>query len=594
MNVSDFIIKRLAAWGIKRIYGYPGDGINGILGALSRAEESIKFTQVRHEESAALMACAHAKFSGEVGVCMATSGPGAVHLLNGLYDAKMDHQPVVAIVGHPARMALGGNYQQEIDLQSLFKDVASDFVQMASDASQIRHLVDRAVRIAKAERTVTCIIIPNDIQTEPAIEAPPHEHYSIHTGIGHPSFYSIPTDEALTEAARILNIGNKVAILVGAGALHAVDEVVQAADLLGAGIAKALLGKAVLPDDAPYVTGPIGFFGSTATENMMKNCDTLLMIGTSFPYAEFLPKEGQARAIQIDLDGKMLSLRYPVEINLLGDSKETLKRLIPMLRNKATNEWRSTIEEDIRIWKQEQERQAHRETEQLNPQLVFRNVSPMLPDQCIVTADSGSTASWFAREINLREGMKASLSGTLATMGCAVPYAIAAKFAYPENPVIAFSGDGAMQMLGNDELITISKYWRSWKNPVLVICVINNRDLNMVTWEQRLIEGDPKLDTTQVIPDFNYASYAESLGLIGIRIDASHHVDEAWRRALSADRPVLIDALTDPEISPFPEHVMMKKAKQLAAAVAAGDDGAIKNTGSILQMKVEQEGGNIK
>lgn len=593
-NVSDFIVKRLASWGITRIFGYPGDGINGIMGALSRSMESVKFTQVRHEEMAALMACAHAKFTGEVGVCIATSGPGAIHLLNGLYDAKLDHQPVVAIIGQTSRMAIGGHYQQEVDLISLFKDVAHEYVHMASDASQIRHLIDRAIRIARAERTVTCVIIPNDIQTLNAVEVTPHEHYSIHTGVGHPSSHVIPTDEALKQAAHILNVGNRIAILVGAGAMKATNEVIAIANLLGAGVAKALLGKCALPDDLPFVTGPIGFFGSTATELIMNECDTLLMIGTSFPYAEFLPKEGEARAVQIDIDGRMLSLRYPVEVNLLGDSKETLRRLLPLLHQKPGREWRTRIEDKMRQWRQEQQTLALREASPLNPQFVFTALSPLLPDNCIITADSGSTASWYARELNVREGMMASLSGNLATMGCAVPYAIAAKFAYPERTVIAFAGDGAMQMNGNVELLTISKYWKSWSKPNIIICVLNNHDLNMVTWEQRMMGGDPKLDTTQVIPDFDYASYATSIGFLGIRVDSQDQVTPAWQRALSADQPVLIEAVTDPEISLFPDHVLMKKTDALASAVSKGDDAPLKNTGHILRQVIESKMEEVK
>jgi pyruvate dehydrogenase (quinone) len=559
-----------------------------MLGALSRSLENIKFTQVRHEEMAALMACAHAKFTGEVGVCLATSGPGAIHLLNGLYDAKLDHQPVVAIIGQTSRMAIGGHYQQEVDLVSLFKDVAHEYVHMASDASQIRHLIDRAIRIARAERTVTCVIIPNDVQTLNAVEVPPHEHYSIHSGVGHPSSHIIPTDEALRQAAHILNVGNKVGILIGAGAMNAGSEVITVANLLNAGVAKALLGKSALPDDLSFVTGTIGFFGTTATELMMKECDTLLMIGTSFPYAEFLPKEGQARAVQIDLDGRMLSLRYPVEVNLLGDSKETLRRLIPLLHQKPAYEWRSKIEEKIRQWKYEQEQLALRDANPLNPQFVFTALSPLLPDNCIITADSGSVASWYARELKIREGMMASLSGTLATMGCAVPYAIAAKFAYPERTVIAFAGDGAMQMNGNVELLTISKYWQSWATPNIIVCVLNNQDLNMVTWEQRM-EGDPKFDATQVMPDFDYAGYATSIGFLGIRINSADQVIGAWQQALSADRPVLIEAITDPEISPFPDHVLIKKAQHLASAVSKGDHAPLRNTGHILQQAIESK-----
>ena len=589
MTVSEFIIKRLTSWGIGRIYGYPGDGINGILGALGRSSETIKFTQVRHEEMAAFMACAHAKFTGEVGVCLATSGPGAIHLLNGLYDAKLDHQPVVAIVGQTARMAIGGTYQQEVDLTSLFKDVAHEYVQMVTEPAQVRHVIDRAIRIAKAERTVTCVIIPNDVQSLEAVEVPPHEHYSIHTGIGHPQSHIIPTDEALLAAAHILNTGNRVAMLIGAGARGAADEVTRVASLLNAGIAKALLGKSALNDDEPHMTGTIGFFGTTATEFMMRECDTLLMVGTSFPYAEFLPKEGQVRCVHIDIDGRMLSLRYPADVNLLGDSRETLRKLIPLLHQKGETEWKGQLTEQIRQWNEQQEVQALRTASPLNPQFVFRVLSPLLPDKCVLTADSGSTASWYARELKIRDGMMASLSGNLASMGCAVPYAIAAKFAYPERTVIAFAGDGAMQMNGNEELLTIAKYWKSWASPKIIVCVLNNRDLNMVTWEQRMMEGDPKLETTQVLPDFNYAAYAESLGFLGLRIDSPGQVLEAWHDALAADRPVLVEAITDPEVSPFPEHVMMKAAGELASAVAKGDHAALQHTGHILQRKVREK-----
>ncbi|HEU5147247.1 MAG TPA: thiamine pyrophosphate-requiring protein [Chryseosolibacter sp.] len=588
MNVSDFIIQRLGSWGINRIYGYPGDGINGIMGALGRSDVPIRFTQVRHEEMAAFMACAHAKFTGEVGVCLATSGPGAIHLLNGLYDAKLDHQPVVAIVGQTARMALGGSYQQEVDLPALFKDVAQEYVQTISDPAQVRHVIDRAIRIAKAERTVTCVIIPNDVQSLEAVEVPPHEHYTLHTGVGHPDSYIVPSDEALNQAAHILNVGNRVAMLIGAGALGAADEVSRVAGLLNAGVAKALLGKAALPDDHPMMTGTIGFFGTTATELMMQECDTLLLIGTSFPYAEFLPKEGQARCVQIDIDGRMLSLRYPAEVNLLGDSKETLKRLIPLLHQKGNTEWKNKIQERMRQWNQQQEALAMRTAKPLNPQFVFRVLSPLLPEKCILTADSGSTASWYARELMMREGMMASLSGNLASMGCAVPYAIAAKFAFPDRTVIAFAGDGAMQMNGNEELLTISKYWKAWANPRIIVCVLNNRDLNMVTWEQRMMEGDPKLETTQVIPDFNYAAYGRSLGFLGLRVESPGQVVEAWHQALASDRPVVFEAITDPEVSPFPDHVMMSSAGELASAITKGDKASLEHTGHILQRKIRE------
>jgi len=574
-TVADYMLTRLSDWGVNRIYGYPGDGINGLLGALDRAQDRMHFVQVRHEEMAAFMACAHAKFTGDVGVCLATSGPGAIHLLNGLYDAKLDHQPVVAIVGQQARAALGGQYQQEVDLISLFKDVAHEFVHMASIPDQIRHLVDRAVRIARMERTVTCIIVPNDVQELDAVPEPPRKHGTVHSSVGlcHP--YVIPQDDDLRRAADILNSGSKVAMLVGAGALGAGDQVMEVADLLGAGVAKALLGKAVLPDDLPYVTGSIGLLGTKPSWDLMMNCDTLLMVGTNFPYSEFLPKEGQARGIQIDIDGRLLGMRFPTELNLVGDAAETLRVLIPYLERKTDRSWRDQIEKNVDEWWSVLEARAMNAANPINPQRVFWELSSRLPDNCIVSSDSGSAANWFARDLKIRRGMMASLSGTLATMGPGVPYAIAAKFAFPNRVAIALVGDGAMQMNGINGLITIGKYWKEWSDPRLVVLVLNNRDLNQVTWEQRAMAGDPRFAGSQSIPDFPYASYADSLGLLGIRVDHPDAIGQAWDRALAADRPVVVEAITDPNVPPLPPHISLEQAKHFASSVWSGDADAL-------------------
>jgi pyruvate dehydrogenase (quinone) len=580
-KVGDFLVKRLSGWGVRRIYGYPGDGINGIVGALARAGDLIDFVQVRHEEMAAFMACAHAKFTGEVGVCLATSGPGAIHLLNGLYDAQLDHQPVVAIVGQQARSALGGNYQQEVDLMSLYKDVAREYVQMVSHPVQVRHLIDRAIRIAKVQRTVTCLIFPNDVQDLEAVETPPRAHGTIHSGIGFSLPRTVPTDVDLKRAATVLNAGEKVAMLVGAGAAGAAKEVLEIADLLGAGVAKALLGKAVLPDDLPFVTGAIGLLGTKPSWDMMSECDTLLMIGSSFPYSEFLPKEGQARGVQVDLDGRMLSIRYPMEVNLMGDSAETLRALIPLLVRKDDRSWRKKLEVGIVQWWKVLEARAMEEADPINPQRVFWELSSRLPDNCILTSDSGSAANWFARDLKIRSGMMASLSGNLATMCPGVPYAIAAKFAFPNRVAIALVGDGAMQMLGNNELITISKYWKEWSDPRLVILVLNNQDLNQVTWEQRVMEGDPKYEASQDIPDFPFARYAELLGLRGRRVDKADEIGRAWDQALSADRPVVLEARTDPNVPPLPPHITLKQAAAFSSTLLKGDPeekGIIKQT----------------
>src|SRR4051794_19890196 len=517
-QVSDYVLERLTEWGVHRIFGYPGDGINAFLGAFDRAEGDPEFIQVRHEEMSAFMACAHAKFTGDIGVCIATSGPGAIHLLNGLYDAKLDHQPVLALIGQQKRMSLGAHYQQEVDLDSLFKDV-SEFVNTCTHPAQARHLIDRGIRTALGERGVATIIFPADVQEEAAQEASPRTHGAVYSSVGYLEPRVIPKTEDLQRAADILNDGEKVAMLIGQGAIGAADEVVETAELLGAGVAKALLGRAALPDDLPFVTGPIGLLGSRPSYDMMTGCDTLLMVGTNFPYAEFLPKEGQAKGVQIDHDGVRIGLRYPVDVMLVGDAKATLRELIPLLDRKQDRSWREEIERGVEEWWRLVEERALMDADPVNPQRVVHELSHVLPDGAIIAADSGSSTNWFARNLRLRKGMMASLSGTLATMGCGVPYAIGAKFAHPDRPVIALVGDGAMQMNGLNELITIAKYWKRWSSPTLVVCVFNNQDLNQVTWEQRVLAGDPKFPATQQIPDFQYARFAELIGLNGVRVD---------------------------------------------------------------------------
>jgi pyruvate dehydrogenase (quinone) len=567
------MLARLHEWGVRTIYGYPGDGINGLIGAFDRAEKDkkLRFIQTRHEETAAFAACAHAKFTGEVGVCMATSGPGAIHLLNGLYDAAKDHQPVVAIVGQQARTAIGAEYQQEVDLQTLFKDVARNFCETCMHPAQARHLIDRALRIALADRAVTCIIIPNDVQEEDAVVTPPRAHGTALSGIGFMRGVTIPASEELHKAAAILNAGQRVALLVGAGALGASDEVQEVADLLGAGVAKALLGKAVLPDDLPYVTGSIGLLGTKATDDMIQRCDTLLMIGSNFPYSEWLPKEGQARGVQIDASPHRLSIRYPMDVSLHGDTKATLRALVPLLKPKQDRSFRKEIEENVRDWWEKLDERAHQSADPINPQRIFWELSPMLPDNCILTADSGSSTTWWARDLRIRRGMQASCSGNLATMGPALPYALAAKFAHPDLPVVATVGDGAMQMLGNSVLITIARHYREWADPRLLVLILNNRDLNMVTWEQRVMAGDPKFPTSQTLPDFPYARYAQMLELEGIQVSTPDEIVPALQRGLNAKRPCVIEFVTDPEVPPLPPHIKLEQAKHFMSAVLKGD-----------------------
>ena len=572
-TVADFIVERLYDWGVRRIYGYPGDGINGFFGALNRADGKIEFIQARHEEMAAFMASAHAKFTGELGVCVATSGPGAAHLVTGLYDARLDHMPVLAIVGQQARAALGGHYQQEVDLPALFKDVAGAFVQLATVPGQVRHLVDRAVRTALGARTVTALVLPNDLQ-ELDYAPPKRAHGTVHSGVGYTAPKVVPYADDLRRAADVLNAGSKVAMLVGAGALKATDEVIAVADRLGAGAAKALLGKAALPDDLPWVTGSIGLLGTKPSYELMTECDTLLVIGSGFPYSEFLPKEGQARGVQIDLKADMLSLRYPMEVNLVGDSAETLRALLPLLNERRDTVWRDRIAKWNHDWHDTLAARAAAKASAgrgVNPQRAFTELSPRLPDDVILTSDSGSCANWYARDLMMRRGMMGSLSGGLASMGAAVPYAIAAKFAYPVRPVIAMVGDGAMQMNNMAELITVAKYWRQWPDPRWICMVLNNEDLNQVTWEQRVMEGDPKFDASQQIPNVPYYRFATLLGLKGIYVDDPEQLGAAWDEALASDRPVVLEVKSDPEVPPLPPHVTLQQAKHFAETLVKGD-----------------------
>lgn len=558
-TVGDHLVERLRQWKVRRVFGYPGDGINGVTLALQRAvgEGGPQYVQTRHEELAAFMACAHAKFTGEVGVCLATSGPGAIHLLNGLYDAKLDHQPVVAVVGQQARSTLDGDYQQEVDLASLFKDVASEYLQTVMVPAQLRHVVDRAFRTAIDRRSVTCIILPSDVQDLAALDEPPREHGMLHSGIGHTSGVAMPADAELTHAAELLNSGRRVAILAGAGAMHASDELAEVAERLGAGVAKALLGKACLPDDLPYVTGAIGPLGTQPSWDLMAHCDTLLMVGSNFPYAEFLPPEGQARGVQIDIDGRRLALRYPMEVNLVGDSREVLRALLPRLRVQTDRCWRERIEHNVAHWWQVMQARAMVPAEPINPQRVFWELSPRLPDNCILTCDSGTAAFWFARDLKLRRGMMASLSGGLASMGPALPYAIAAKLAHPTRPVIALLGDAAMQMNGLNALITIAHSWRQWANPRLVVMVLRNDDLSLV---------GSSLGGPMFVPAFPYTDFAQLLGLVGVCVDAPDGIGTAWDAALAADRPVLLEVVTDPTVPLAPPQATGQRLQAQPAA----------------------------
>jgi pyruvate dehydrogenase (quinone) len=576
-TVADVVLSRLREWGVEVVFGYAGDGINGLLGAWGRADNDPKFIQARHEEMAAFEAVGYAKYSGSPGVCVATSGPGAIHLLNGLYDALLDHVPVVAIVGQTSRSALGGSYQQEVDLQSLFKDVCHNYVQTAVVPQQLPNLIDRAFRIAMSERVPTCVILPSDLQ-ELDYEPPSHAFKMVPSSLGMEWPAVVPDDEAMVHAAEILNAGDKVAILVGSGARGAHDQILEVADRLGAGVAKALLGRDVLDDDLPFVTGSIGLLGSRPSYEMMMGCDTLLTIGSSFPYSQFLPESGKARAIQIDIDPKQIGMRYPYELNVVADARSALNALLPLLERKSDRGWRGIIEKNVADWWSTVEREALIDSEKpgmVNPQRLVWELSNVVAADAIVSADSGSSANWYARQLKFRGDMRGSLSGTLATMGNAVPYAIGAKFAHPKRPAVALVGDGAMQMNGLAELITVAKYWQEWQDPRLIVAILHNNDLNQVTWEMRALGGSPKFVESQALPSVDYGSFAAGLGLRSVEVRDPEQLRDAWNGAFAADRPTVLDVYTDPDFPTIPPHTTFEQARDTAKALLSGDPDAL-------------------
>ncbi|GAA3088820.1 thiamine pyrophosphate-requiring protein [Pseudonocardia yunnanensis] len=574
-TVGDHVLRRLQEWGVEEVFGYPGDGINGLIVAFEKAGDRPRFIQARHEEMSAFEAVGYAKFSGRVGVCMATSGPGAIHLLNGLYDAKLDHVPVVAIVGQTERSAMGGSYQQEVDLQSLFKDVASDYLVEVNVPEQLPNALDRAFRTALTRRAPTALIIPSDLQTE---DYSPPAHAFKQVPSSPPGLVApivVPEEAELLRAAEVLNGGQRVAILIGQGARGAAAEVEQVADILGAGVAMALVGKDVMSDELPFVTGAVGLLGTRPSYELMRGCDTLLVVGSNFPYSQFLPEFGQARGVQIDIDGAMVGMRYPMEVNLVGDARTTLQALLPMLSGPTDRAWREKIEENVVRWWRTMERQAMLDANPVNPMRIVWELSERLPLNAIVSADSGSVANWYARHLRIRGDVRGSLSGGLATMGAAVPYAIGAKFAHPDRPAIALTGDGAMQMNGMAELLTIARYADRWSDPRCIVCVLHNNDLNQVTWELRAMGGAPKFVESQRLPDVSYADFARGLGFEAFTVTSPDDLGPAWEQALAAERPAVLDVHCDPEVPPIPPHATFEQAESVVQAVLKGDPDAL-------------------
>lgn len=576
-QVVDLIVQQLNNWGVERIYGYPGDGNNPLLGALRRAAKAPEFIQAKHEEGAAFMAVGEAKYGDRVGVMTSTQGPGAVHLLNGLYDAKLDSAPVVALVAQQHTTTLGSNYQQEIDLQNLFADVASPYVQLVAAAEQLPMVLDRAFRSALANSQPSVVILPHDVQQAPAPELG-QEHGEVVTSATWSTGVIAPRDEDLAAAAEVIKAGQKIAILAGRGVKHAQAQVLRLAEHLGAGITTSLLGKPYVDETHPLAAGTMGHLGTTASAHVLQECDTLLIIGSSDPWTEFYPPPGQARAVQIDIDPARMGNQYPVEVGVVGDSGPSIEALIELIPERGPSTWRSEVEKQIANWREISRLRSEVPAEPLNPELVVRKFGERIPDDAQVAVDVGSVVYHYARQVHLPVTVPAHLSSTLASMGCAIPYAISAKELHPERPVLAMAGDGAMQMLGINELITVAERWRSWKDPRLVLLVLNNQDLAEVSWEQRETEAQPRFEQSQSLPHFDFAGYAELLGLRGLKIEDPADIDRVLDEAFAEQRPVIIDALTDrdvPLLPPFPhgEQMLSSMKSGLAAEGAAGEHG---------------------
>jgi pyruvate dehydrogenase (quinone) len=573
ITVSDFVIDRIQQWGVTRVFGYPGDGIgefDGALGKAERAGEGLQYVRPTHEEICSLMATAHAKFTGEVGVCIATSSPGAFHMLNGLYDAAMDNQPVVAIVGQQGLAAFGTSLMQMSDLERTFADVAA-YVQTIVTPEQAQVVVDTAFRTAILRKQPTVIVLPHDVQAMKMVEPGPENWVSRSSAVA-ASIRVTPPADAIQAAADIINAGEKVTLLVGSGSRGASAQVLELATKSGAGIITALRGKDVVSSEVPFHTQQLGLLGSLPSLHQIQGCDTLVLLGTNYPYGQFLPKTGAARGIQIDLNAEQLGQRYPTEVNLWGDVGATLDALLPLIHQTEDLAWQTGIAEEMVEWEAEMEGQAMLDfADGGNPRRVIHELNKRLPDNAIVTADAGTTADWYGHHIRLRKQMKGDMSGRLATMLAAMPYAVAAKFAYPDRPVICTIGDGAFQMLGMNELITIKKYLSQWTNKQFIVVVMHNDDLSQVSWEMRTEDGNPVWPGSQDVESVDYAGWAELLGFRGIRLHSNDDAGAAWDAAFAHDGVTLIDAYVSKSAPPLPPHITLEYAKNTAKALLKGD-----------------------
>jgi len=580
MTGADILIETIMDWGVEVIFGLPGDGINGIIEALRNRQDRVRFIQVRHEESAAFMACAYAKYTGKLGVCLATSGPGGIHLLNGLYDAKLDGQPVLALTGLQYHDMINTHTQQDVELDKLFEDVCV-YDGRVMGPQHVENVADLACRTALAYRGVSHITMPVDIQSLEAKRIKPSKrNIPHHTSDVYARGARLPEEKDLRQAAEILNGGRKVAILVGQGALHATEELEKAAEVLGAPIIKALLGKATVPDDSPYTTGQIGLLGTKPSQEALEDCDTLLMVGTSFPYIEFYPNPGRAKGVQIEIDPMRVGLRYPVEVGLVGDSCRTLHELLPMLKRKEDRGFLENAQKGMKAWNELMEKRGTRPGKPMKPQVVAWELGKRLSDDAIVSCDSGTIATWWARQIPAKRGQMHSVSGNLATMACALPYAIAAQVAYPDRQSVAFVGDGGFSML-MAEFSTCVKY----KLPVKVI-IIKNNSLGMIKWEQMVFLGNPEYGCE--LEPIDFSTFARACGGSGFTIEDPTQCGETIERALSTPGPVVIEAVIDPHEPPFPAKIKLEQAEKMAEALAKGTPYRGKIMMTILSDKVRE------
>jgi pyruvate dehydrogenase (quinone) len=578
VTAADVLVETLCEWGVSVVFGLPGDGINGIMEALRKQQGHIRFIQVRHEEAAAFMACGYAKYTGKLGVCLATSGPGGIHLLNGLYDAKLDGQPVLAITGHHYHDLIDTHAQQDVDLDKVFMDVAVYNARIMGP-SHVEQVANLACRSALGRRGVAHINFPVDLQEEEV------EEHSKRNVPGHTSHIAaigveLPAEIDLKHAAAILNEGKKVAILAGQGALAAGAELEEAAEKLAAPIVKALLGKAAVPDDSPYTTGSIGLLGTKPSQTAMEECDTLFIVGSSFPYIEFLPKPGQARGVQIDLDATRIGLRYPVDIGLVGDSIVTLRRLLPLLEHKRDRSFLQKAQEGMRQWWKLIEDQGTRPDKPMKPEVVAWELGNRLADDAIVSCDSGTVATWFARQIRARRGQKFSLSGTLATMANGLPYTIAAQIAYPERQCVAFVGDGGFSML-MAEFATAVKY----RLPIKVV-IIKNNSLGQIKWEQMVFLGNPEYGCE--LHPIDFAAFARACGGAGFTIEDPGECGRVLDQALATPGPVVVEAVVDPFEPPMPAKVTLEQATKFAKSLARGEPDRSKIAWTVLSDKVRE------